>query len=454
MCAILGMLHPTTIKAYEKELEKLWKESENRGKDSLGFYAVNPSGKAMMEYDTDDKKHVVWVEQIFKEVTHPTEFYGQKKAKFFLENVEVFLGHTRQATTGDCSLNKNNHPFTTKDLCWSHNGIISNYTELKKKHNLSYDSECDSAVIGHLTQKFLNEGMSIEKAIEKTGEELSGGFSVWMVHRPTRRIFVFRNSSNPFEYTTLKDGTFLFSSVQSYLRTAFTEVINTTSSTPDTVFELVPGETSFSLKEVGKFPKVTQPSYPYGKKNGNIPVTHETYKSPYLGKSQLPQVVGEKMMELGKSYNLDGYIAKKIDGTWVLSTKQYEFAQALDATTFIGKIKTIQVSGSSDYKMLNLTEAEMEDLVEQLGRYFHPVSEDSNFLTYFCGLKGISVVNESTTKVTFRVSNGTTNGILQKCGVVINKDDKFTVRGKTPEKLEKWLLKLQEKINNLLTNSG
>lgn len=108
---------------------------------------------------------------------------------------KVGIAHTRWATHGGVT-KENTHPHLSckGDFALVHNGIISNYQELKKeliKEGHKFHSETDTEVIVHLVEKYfkLSKGAEsssgsaqvIEKAFIKAIKRLEGTYAVAMV---------------------------------------------------------------------------------------------------------------------------------------------------------------------------------------------------------------------------------------------------------------------------------
>lgn len=115
---------------------------------------------------------------IFKEVGRPDKV----AARFGLDRMAGShgIGHTRMATesavTTDCA-----HPFTTgPDQCLVHNGSLSNHNAVRRKlarHNLTFVTENDSEVAaGFLTWK-MQEGASLEQAMDASLDALDGFYT-------------------------------------------------------------------------------------------------------------------------------------------------------------------------------------------------------------------------------------------------------------------------------------
>lgn len=92
----------------------------------------------------------------------------------------VGIGHTRWATHGKPS-EKNAHPHRYCDVVIVHNGIIENYSQLKKdleKQGHRFQSETDSEVVAHLLQQSLDLTGDFEKSVKFLVSQLKGAFAL------------------------------------------------------------------------------------------------------------------------------------------------------------------------------------------------------------------------------------------------------------------------------------
>ena len=95
------------------------------------------------------------------------------------------IAHTRWATHGGVT-KENTHPHLSckGDFALVHNGIISNYRELKKeliKEGHKFYSETDTEVIVHLVEKYFAPSKDTEKAFIKAIKKLEGTYAVAMI---------------------------------------------------------------------------------------------------------------------------------------------------------------------------------------------------------------------------------------------------------------------------------
>ena len=104
----------------------------------------------------------------------------------------VGIAHTRWATHGEPNT-KNAHPHTdcTKKIAVAHNGIIENYSTLKKaleKEGHKFTTDTDTEVIAHLIEKFYQG--NLEKAVAQALRLLTGtyGLAVITSDEPTKIV--------------------------------------------------------------------------------------------------------------------------------------------------------------------------------------------------------------------------------------------------------------------------
>lgn len=160
MCGIIGYIGEKN--AVEIVLEGL-KKLEYRGYDSAGI-ACLVNGKINT---VKCKGKIVNLENLIDKRT--------KRAK-------IAIGHTRWATHGKPS-DENAHPHLSGGIALVHNGIIENYSELKKElkdEGFKFVSETDSEVIAHLIRKY-RDGGSLEEAVKKAIERLRGSYALVVI---------------------------------------------------------------------------------------------------------------------------------------------------------------------------------------------------------------------------------------------------------------------------------
>ncbi len=131
----------------------------------------------------------------------------------------VGIGHTRWATHG-APTDQNAHPHTSGDGTFAvvHNGIIENYTTLRKQlenNGVSFVSQTDTEVIAHLLQSHFEN--DVFTAVRRTVADLEGAFALGIVssHAPDE-LFAVRKAS-PLVIGICRHGVLIASDVTALL---------------------------------------------------------------------------------------------------------------------------------------------------------------------------------------------------------------------------------------------
>ncbi|TFD94311.1 glutamine--fructose-6-phosphate transaminase (isomerizing) [Jeotgalibacillus sp. R-1-5s-1] len=176
MCGIVGYIGLTDSKEILlKGLEKL----EYRGYDSAGIAVKNEDGVS-----------------VFKEKGRIADL------RAIVDNsvtANIGIGHTRWATHGEPSqVNAHPHQSASGRFTLVHNGVIENYSGLKREHlsAVELQSETDTEVIVQMIETFVNEGLETEDAFRKALKELKGSYAIALLDNQNEdTIFVAKNKS-------------------------------------------------------------------------------------------------------------------------------------------------------------------------------------------------------------------------------------------------------------------
>src|ERR1700681_2900304 len=158
MCGIIGILGSEPV---APQLSEALKRLEYRGYDSAGI-ATLEHGKLT-----------------------------RRRAEGKLKNLEIRLareplngtigiGHTRWATHGRPTEN-NAHPHATEKLAVVHNGIIENFSELRRElenKGAKFATDTDTEVIAHLVTEEMKRGASPVDAVKAALPRLRGAFAL------------------------------------------------------------------------------------------------------------------------------------------------------------------------------------------------------------------------------------------------------------------------------------
>jgi glutamine---fructose-6-phosphate transaminase (isomerizing) len=92
----------------------------------------------------------------------------------------IGIGHTRWATHGRPTEN-NAHPHATEKLAVVHNGIIENFSELRReleKKGAKFSTDTDTEVIAHLVTEEMKKGATPVEAVKAALPRLRGAFAL------------------------------------------------------------------------------------------------------------------------------------------------------------------------------------------------------------------------------------------------------------------------------------
>lgn len=117
-------------------------------------------------------------------------------------NGHVGIGHTRWATHGEPNdINSHPHVSQSGDIALVHNGIIENYSTLKKELKAkghTFYSDTDTEVIAELIEEIYQNGseMSFEQAVQMALKQIVGTYGLAIVHSENpERIIAARKGS-------------------------------------------------------------------------------------------------------------------------------------------------------------------------------------------------------------------------------------------------------------------
>lgn len=124
--------------------------------------------------------------------------------------------HTRWATHGGVT-RENAHPHTdcSGNIFLVHNGIISNYEELRKSIGSHvYSSQTDTEVIVHFFEEKLKSG-DVKSAALEFFQKAEGEFAIVMMVRGDKNLYALKRGS-PLSMGLLKDGHVLASDIYAF----------------------------------------------------------------------------------------------------------------------------------------------------------------------------------------------------------------------------------------------
>ena len=131
----------------------------------------------------------------------------------------IGIGHTRWATHGRPS-EENAHPHRVGNIVVVHNGIIENYTQLKKElisEGCHFSSETDTEVIAHLIDRQVKKGLTLVQAVQESVREIRGAYAIAVFRQEEPEILVGARNGCPLVAGLSQGGAFLASDIPAIL---------------------------------------------------------------------------------------------------------------------------------------------------------------------------------------------------------------------------------------------
>ena len=178
------------------------------------YSVINPilDGLTKLEYRGYDSSGIAVVDENkeIKTIRSKGKLFNlKKKINKIKISGKIGIGHTRWATHGVPSTT-NAHPHTSDNVSIVHNGIIENYSSLKKelqKKGYNFKSQTDSEVIAHLLSDEL-KNRNAEVSIKMTLSKLEGAFAIAIIFKDLRLLAGARKGS-PLAVGVSDDATFI-----------------------------------------------------------------------------------------------------------------------------------------------------------------------------------------------------------------------------------------------------
>ena len=171
----------------------------------IGYVGEKPLGKVLLnglrrlEYRGYDSAGIVYLGNNELKVKKDSGRVDEVNSKLKLEDIEGILGvgHTRWSTHGEPNeINSHPHLDCNNSIAIVHNGIIENYSSLKKlliSEGHKIKSETDSEIIAHLIEKFYRG--NLEEAVIKTLKLVEGAYGLAVVSKDSNEIIAAKKGS-------------------------------------------------------------------------------------------------------------------------------------------------------------------------------------------------------------------------------------------------------------------
>jgi glutamine---fructose-6-phosphate transaminase (isomerizing) len=111
----------------------------------------------------------------------------------------IGIGHTRWATHGRPT-EVNAHPHATERLAVVHNGIIENFSELRREleaKGVTFSTETDTEIVAHLVSEELKSGLSPLQAVTAALPQLRGAFALAFLFAGEENLLIGARKGSP-----------------------------------------------------------------------------------------------------------------------------------------------------------------------------------------------------------------------------------------------------------------
>lgn len=243
MCGIFGLIFCKEIRIPEQQISELvhtlFKLSESRGKEASGlaFLLSNTIGiykkpvAASQLLQTDEYRN--FLKRSISEYSDPL---AENRLPL------VVIGHSRLVTNGGQQSHTNNQPAIVNDLAAIHNGIITNDTEIWKRHpSFQQETKLDTEIFLKLFEDSFYQNASYSLALKKTFNEIEGVASIAMLSANTNDLLLTTNNGSLFFCENPQKGVFIFSSEKFILKSCMQKVKWLSEFELPTVSQLNPG---------------------------------------------------------------------------------------------------------------------------------------------------------------------------------------------------------------------
>lgn len=113
--------------------------------------------------------------------------------------ISVILGHTQAPTSAKRKYERStSHPFNEDGWTVAHNGVLTNFEDLKENLAPKWKNPVDSSIIPHSLDLFYKEDNPGLTCVTRTLSLLEGTYGVWIYHSGDMCVYVARCGSTLF----------------------------------------------------------------------------------------------------------------------------------------------------------------------------------------------------------------------------------------------------------------
>ncbi|AWR96438.1 7-cyano-7-deazaguanine synthase QueC [Acidianus sulfidivorans JP7] len=224
MCSVNGVLilDNNNYDKIEKKFIQIFKNAEDRGRDSFGIVILDNEGNTRS------------IKSVGKPSENEEKLYG-----IFDEKTSVVIANNRAEPTTEYVNKKEEkdiQPFEGQRYIVTHNGIIANDLEIEKKYEIKRNTRIDSAVIPHFLDKKWDG--KIEN-LPNILSEVKGSFAFIIADKKTpNRIILAQNFKPIYMMYDYSLKAIFFSSLDTYFDAKPFDEVNIRKINPYSVVEI------------------------------------------------------------------------------------------------------------------------------------------------------------------------------------------------------------------------
>lgn len=293
MCGIFGVLvaQDAQVETHEIQavLERLYKLSESRGKESAGLHAYLPQQRKSWTL-----KAALPATALVKAADYRKVLGEILQAGFSSGEIRplALLAHSRLVTNGAAEHSENNQPVTYGSTTVIHNGIIVNADQLwEKNRDLHRKSEVDTEVLAALLARAVSSPAASIDATREVYSRLQGAASIAWVHEKTASVVLATNTGDLYYWHDEAKKILVFASERHILEAVLSKTLGVEARIPvvwlkagnGCLFELLWGQRhSFALSAPEELPSPSPVETSFTTQAGNESVSIIVPESPTL----------------------------------------------------------------------------------------------------------------------------------------------------------------------------
>ena len=212
MCGLTGVIFGQKKRSLSEysEIKEIFTSlfilSEQRGRHASGLATLDTTGKT----------------HLYKLPVPPTRMVNlagfEKVLNTIGNNTTLLIGHSRWKTVGSEYNNNNNQPIISGSILGTHNGTISNATELFKRYQFKRLAEVDSEVLFRMADASIQEGVLNTNTYKNYIAECQGDLScVFASKTDPNCVYLFKGSKPLSLYYNPRLQVIIYSSKETYL---------------------------------------------------------------------------------------------------------------------------------------------------------------------------------------------------------------------------------------------